>query len=319
MTDRSIPRFPRSILGISFGEFSQVLNAIGGIITSTLTVTTQKIVNGLETIKGALTVNGTQTVNGNVNVGGSLVLGSGALDAIPHGAITAYAAPGPIPAAWLLCDGAGYDPVNYPDLFAVIGYTFGGAGAIFNVPDLRGRVAVGPDNGAALITTAPNTLGGFGGEDGHVLTIAEIPSHTHAGNTDVSGAHSHPAFSVTGTTTSGSHQHDSFGIPASNSHNHTGTSDIYPVVTGASGATQYAADVVFVLGGPIPILTQTPTQGLNWSGSATGGIHQHDVDYSGVTNLDGTHVHPVTFNPAGTDTPHNNMMPYLVINYIIKT
>lgn len=42
------------------------------------------------------------------------------------------------PVGWLNCDGASYLVAAQPTLFAVIGYTFGGAGANFNVPTTAG-------------------------------------------------------------------------------------------------------------------------------------------------------------------------------------
>ena len=40
---------------------------------------------------------------------------------------------------WLLCDGTSYSTTDYPDLFAVIGYTFGGSNSQFNVPNCSGK------------------------------------------------------------------------------------------------------------------------------------------------------------------------------------
>lgn len=41
-----------------------------------------------------------------------------------------------MPKGWMLCNGGSYAQLSYPDLFAVIGYTFGGSGANFNVPTI---------------------------------------------------------------------------------------------------------------------------------------------------------------------------------------
>ena len=51
------------------------------------------------------------------------------------------------PPGWLLCDGSAVSRTEYPELFAAIGTTWGrGDGSTsFNVPDLRGRMAVGSD------------------------------------------------------------------------------------------------------------------------------------------------------------------------------
>ena len=39
---------------------------------------------------------------------------------------------------WLLCNGASYSTTTYANLFAIIGYTYGGSGANFNVPNYQG-------------------------------------------------------------------------------------------------------------------------------------------------------------------------------------
>ncbi len=81
------------------------------------------------------------------------------------------------PQGWSLCDGSALSrtATNTANLFAVIGTSFGtGDGSTtYNIPDLRGRVGVGK-NSATFVT-----LGATGGEETHVLTTPEIPSHTH--------------------------------------------------------------------------------------------------------------------------------------------
>ncbi|WP_051485550.1 phage tail protein [Nocardioides sp. J54] len=69
------------------------------------------------------------------------------------------------PAGKLLCDGTSYPVADYPHLFAVIGYTFGGSGAFFNVPDLTDRFPIGSG------TKALGTTGGS--------PTKPIPAHTH--------------------------------------------------------------------------------------------------------------------------------------------
>ena len=48
-----------------------------------------------------------------------------------------------VPPHWLLCDGSEYDVGAYPELFDVIGYTYGGSGNKFKVPDYRECTLVG--------------------------------------------------------------------------------------------------------------------------------------------------------------------------------
>lgn len=42
-----------------------------------------------------------------------------------------------IPSSFLMCDGASLSTTDYAALFSAIGYTFGGSGEQFNLPDLR--------------------------------------------------------------------------------------------------------------------------------------------------------------------------------------
>lgn len=77
------------------------------------------------------------------------------------------------PKGWALTNGQ-LLPINQNQaLFALLGTTFGGDGRVnFALPDLRGRVPIHVGSGF--------TLGHRGGETAHVLSIAELPSHTHS-------------------------------------------------------------------------------------------------------------------------------------------
>ena len=84
------------------------------------------------------------------------------------------------PAKHLLCDGTLYSLAAYPALAGFLGTNFGGDGiATFAVPDLRGRTPVGVGTGTASDATAW-ALAAKRGAEGHVLTEAQLPSHTHA-------------------------------------------------------------------------------------------------------------------------------------------
>lgn len=93
-------------------------------------------------------------------------------DNTPVGAIMPYGGDSD-PAYWLICDGRAVSRTAYAELFAVIGTTYGtGDGSTtFNIPDLRGRVAVGHNTTYGL--------GASGGEETHLLTVNEMPSHKH--------------------------------------------------------------------------------------------------------------------------------------------
>lgn len=87
---------------------------------------------------------------------------------------------------WLLCDGTSVATATYPDLFAEIGYTFGGAGASFNLPDFRGRGPIHP--GSHLDVNA------LGDSDG-LAEASRTPFHSHAGP-----SHQHGPGTLSGST-----------------------------------------------------------------------------------------------------------------------
>jgi microcystin-dependent protein len=70
---------------------------------------------------------------------------------------------------------------GYPDLFNALGTTWGsGDGSTtFNLPDMRGRTPVGVDTGGVHMPANEPALGATGGEETHVLTTTEMPSHNH--------------------------------------------------------------------------------------------------------------------------------------------
>jgi len=78
------------------------------------------------------------------------------------------------PKGWAWCNGQ-LLPINQNQaLFSLLGTTYGGDGRVnFALPDLRGRRAVHRDQGVHF-------LGERTGEDAHTLTLAELPTHTHA-------------------------------------------------------------------------------------------------------------------------------------------
>ena len=94
---------------------------------------------------------------------------------IPAG--TMRMAGGAIPADWLLCDGTSYPTTTYPDLFAAIGYAFGGSLANFNVPDFQGRSPMGTGTGSGL---TPRTLAAKAGAETQASNVtATVPAHFH--------------------------------------------------------------------------------------------------------------------------------------------
>jgi microcystin-dependent protein len=94
-----------------------------------------------------------------------------AVQPVPVGSLQAFAGAN-TPTGWLLCDGTSYSTSVYPNLFSVLGYTYGGSGANFNVPDLRGRMPIGPNSDSTAANTATRSVGTKGGD-------TRLQSHTH--------------------------------------------------------------------------------------------------------------------------------------------
>jgi microcystin-dependent protein len=115
------------------------------------------------------------------------------------------------PTGYLLCAGAAVSRVTYATLYALIGTTYGiGDGSTtFNLPDLRGRMALGVSTSYALASTG-------GSAD------AVVVSHTHAATVTDAG-HLH---SITGSNVAG-------GFAAgSNGYQNTGTTNSATATTG---------------------------------------------------------------------------------------
>lgn len=120
-----------------------------------------------------------ERLNEDLNIGGTT----------PVGTISLWAGE-TAPKNYLICDGQAISRSIYADLFNIIGTTYGsGDGSTtFNIPDYRGLVPVGLKVNEEYF----NTLGKTGGETTHLLTINEIPSHTHhlmrGGQTFITGS-----------------------------------------------------------------------------------------------------------------------------------
>jgi len=159
---------------------------------------------------------------------------------VPTGTVVAFPVAA-APTGWLLCDGAIHLNTAFPALAALLGTLYGGViGVSFAVPDARGRTMVGMGTGAGL---TPRTIAAVGGEENHVLSVAELASHGHV-VTDPGHGH--------GVTDPG-HKHDvSIGS------------------TPASGAGIGVVNNMLLLPGTFTAVIQNATTGLTVNSASTG-------------------------------------------------
>lgn len=91
------------------------------------------------------------------------------------------------PFGWLLCQGQEISQVTYSELYSIVGSSFNTGGEAvgnFRLPDMRRRVPMGA--GGSVPAGAPvtaNTVGSSGGSETITLSLTQIPSHNHGGNT----------------------------------------------------------------------------------------------------------------------------------------
>ena len=177
------------------------------------------------------------------------------------------------PNGWMLCYGQAVSRTTFAAAFAVIGTKYGaGDGATtFNLPDCRGRVTAGRDDmGGAdakrlsdFFGAVARTLGGVLGAASHVLTLAQLPAHTH------------PAGSLT-TTAAGEHTHTSYlGSSRDNGDPgpYVGTAPSEP--NGSNGSTSAAGNHVHGV---------TGSTGSNGSGQAHG-IAQPSIVFNKIIRV----------------------------------
>jgi microcystin-dependent protein len=209
-----------------------------------------------------------------------------ATEIMPAGTVTQTARV-TAPTGWLLCEGQAVSRTTFARLFDAIGTTYGtGDGSTtFTLPNLRGRVPVGRDT----TQTEFDVLGETSGAKTVTLNATQIPAHNHTGTTSSGGAHTH-TFSGT-TSNTGSHSHTQrFTLNAAAGSNMGGMA--------SAGSAQS------------PGLTSQQV-------TLDAGSHEHT--YSGTTSgASANHSHTFTTANAGGGLAHNNLQPYIVLNYMIK-
>jgi microcystin-dependent protein len=90
------------------------------------------------------------------------------------------------PYDWALCFGQEMQIQQNQALYSLLGVQFGGNGeTTFNLPDLRGRCAIGQGQGTGL---TPKVVGQFAGTENTQLQVPNMPAHNHTAAITGTGA-----------------------------------------------------------------------------------------------------------------------------------
>lgn len=102
-----------------------------------------------------------------------------------------------VPEGWAACEGQTLAIAQYTELYALLKTTWGGDGINnFKLPDLRGRIMMGPGGGAP----GSGNVGDLVGSETVRLTAAQLPAHSHAAMaTSEGGSQASPAGNVWAT------------------------------------------------------------------------------------------------------------------------
>ena len=164
---------------------------------------------------------------------------------VPIGTITMFAGVS-APTGYAFCDGGSVFTVGiYADLFALIGYTYGGSGGSFNLPDFRGRLPGGvgttspvPSHGSGSLSLAQK----LGQWYSRLTSTSQMPNHAHG---------------------SGNHKHTY--IQAYDSGPTTGANDQNSRFTSFTSAnTGYSGNIIAAEGSSANINTYPPILGINF-------------------------------------------------------
>lgn len=237
---------------------------------------------------------------------------------VPVGVVMPYAGEAAPNANWRICDGQPLTTAGFPALFAVLGYRFGGAGANFNLPDLRSRFPLGRDTrevphdttgktGGTRTVVLPQHDHTIGGHSHTIASHTHTMAHTHAMSHSHSIDHGHTATS--GAV--GNHSHDlavrwnstgSGGVGEPMISNSTGTDSVKGVA--GAGAHNHAIAVQGFIGnsGASSIANTAGSSAANTGGSGQLSTSSTSAGNTGNAGTSGASMLP----------------PFQVLNYIIK-
>lgn len=187
------------------------------------------------------------------------------------------------PNGFLICDGSEISRTTYSSLFAAIGTIYGAGdnSTTFNIPNISGRVAIG--------SSVAHTVGTTGGEETHTLLTNELPVHSH---TIPSHGHTHTIKATTPKLV----------------HSITQPMFKYNPPSGAQRSSFYNS------GTKDTTNANTTTAA---SRSANLAIANHSATACTKTGSI-TDCSAFDSETTGSGSSHNNMQPYITLNYIIS-
>lgn len=192
------------------------------------------------------------------------------------------------PRSYAYCNGQIFPIAQNQALYSLLGTQFGGNGRTdFALPDLQGRAPIGAGQGPGL---TPRIQGNRGGYEQIPLTIQDMPEHNHtlhAENANANSVNASGNVLANGSGGGGSLPTVNSGIPVS------GT-----ITVGKSGTFN---------------LDNGKTSG---PGTLSGGSVGVTNTYINSTNSLKA-MNAKSIGDTGNDVAHDNMMPFLSLNYCI--
>jgi microcystin-dependent protein len=159
------------------------------------------------------------------------------------------------PRGWAFCNGQILSIAQNTALFSILGTTYGGNGqTTFALPDLRGRVPIGPGQGPGLSSI---NLGEVSGTESNTITVNQLPAHNHS----FTGT-------IKATTEAGNTSNPSGAYPAKAevvlSRTDTKENNAYKNTNNVSMAADAVTGTVGSTGQSQPVNNMQPYLGLNY-------------------------------------------------------
>jgi microcystin-dependent protein len=164
--------------GTAWVPSTPVTAVVSSFSAGTTGLTPSIATSGAVTLAGTLGITNGGTGLNSIGANGSVLTSNGTsaswvAPASLTGAIQMWPT-GTAPTGYLLCNGGSFSTTVYSALFSVIGYTFGGSGGFFSVPNYTNRMpygtTVGATGGSADAIVVSHT---------HTATVSD-PGHVHS-------------------------------------------------------------------------------------------------------------------------------------------